>query len=40
MAETQAAENAGMCNMGKYVFELVDKTVSAPEEVLALEKKA
>lgn len=38
-ASTQIAENAGMYKMGQYVFELVDKIVNAPKEVMALERK-
>jgi len=38
-AETQIAENAGMYKMGQYLFELVDKIVGAPSEVLKLQRK-
>lgn len=38
-AETQIAENAGMYKMGQYLFDLTEKIVAAPTEVLALEKK-
>lgn len=38
-AETQIAENAGMYKMGQYLFDLTEKIVNAPSEVLELEKK-